>query len=638
MKKRMVRLTAIVLACGMIFALGACGSKDATPAEGQATEAVSEAAGQEPSDEEASEDAGESAGMANPWVEYPDMEQACNAAGFSFNVPETVSSYVGLHFSVMNNELIQVVYGEPDKGVTIRKAEGSEDISGDYNTYSDEKEVDINGTTVKMSGNDGLISLAIWEKDEAGREGRTEMASILSQMQISFTEKESDSFVASDLVGIKTAVLSVTDLSILGSRLSALLDWVMEGHSLLFLYPPYNEAAFLSIAPRLGITVVENAPAKGEALHFTKEIMPGCSRDLSVTDPYESSLEVTLDDACEVFLEASGVSQTPLLWRRALGKGRVVFDNLNFLEKAYRGFHCAAYSLLGDTCIWPVINGSTYFIDDFPSPVPEGDSQFIQQDYGMDIKDFYTHHWWKDVYNLAKKYNIRYTGLVIEDYSAQVSGTFPRNKDVQRFQYFGNMLLREGGELGFHGYNHMPLVPENFDYLGLYDSYRQWVSVNAMRNSLTELSEFCHELFPEEEFTVYVPPSNIISEEGRVLLAEDVAVNAEIMMMVLSMREMDADLAENGRIALEKFAGSEPGYYDAILMDMRMPEMDGLEATRAIRALDRPDAKTIPIIALTANAFDEDVQRSLQAGLNAHLSKPVEPENLFQTLESLIPS
>lgn len=172
MKKRMVRLTAIVMACGMIFALGACGSKDATPAEGQATEAQTdgqdgsdEAAGQEPSDEAVSEAAGESTGMANPWVEYPDMEQACNAAGFSFNVPETVSSYVGLHFSVMNNELIQVVYGEPDKGVTIRKAEGSEDISGDYNTYSDEKEVDVNGTTVKMSGNDGLISLAIWEKD-----------------------------------------------------------------------------------------------------------------------------------------------------------------------------------------------------------------------------------------------------------------------------------------------------------------------------------------------------------------------------------------------------------------------------------------------------------------------------------------
>ena len=122
----------------------------------------------------------------------------------------------------------------------------------------------------------------------------------------------------------------------------------------------------------------------------------------------------------------------------------------------------------------------------------------------------------------------------------------------------------------------------------------------------------------------------------RILLAEDVQINAEIMMMVLETRQMQADLAENGKIAVDKFSEHEAGYYDAILMDMRMPEMDGLTATKMIRAMDRDDAKTIPIIALTANAFDEDVQRSLQAGLNAHLSKPVQPDSLFETLESLI--
>ena len=122
----------------------------------------------------------------------------------------------------------------------------------------------------------------------------------------------------------------------------------------------------------------------------------------------------------------------------------------------------------------------------------------------------------------------------------------------------------------------------------------------------------------------------------KILLAEDMIVNAEIMMEVLKMREMEPELAENGKIALEMFEKSSPNYYAAILMDMRMPEMDGLQATEAIRNLSRPDAKTIPIIALTANAFDEDVQRSLQSGLNAHLSKPVNPDVLFDTLEKLI--
>ncbi len=123
------------------------------------------------------------------------------------------------------------------------------------------------------------------------------------------------------------------------------------------------------------------------------------------------------------------------------------------------------------------------------------------------------------------------------------------------------------------------------------------------------------------------------SKDRRILLAEDVSINAEIMMAVLSSRGIVADHAEDGKIAVSLFADHEPGYYDAILMDMRMPEMDGLEATKAIRSLDREDAKNIPIIALTANAFDEDVQRSMQAGMNAHLSKPVEPDLLFEELE-----
>ncbi len=122
----------------------------------------------------------------------------------------------------------------------------------------------------------------------------------------------------------------------------------------------------------------------------------------------------------------------------------------------------------------------------------------------------------------------------------------------------------------------------------------------------------------------------------RILMAEDVFINAEIMKQLMLQKEALTDHAENGRIAVEMFKNSEPGYYDAVLMDVRMPEMDGLEAAAAIRALDRPDAKKVPIIAMTANAFDEDVQRSLQVGMNAHLSKPVEPKHLYNTLEELI--
>ena len=122
----------------------------------------------------------------------------------------------------------------------------------------------------------------------------------------------------------------------------------------------------------------------------------------------------------------------------------------------------------------------------------------------------------------------------------------------------------------------------------------------------------------------------------RILLAEDIEINAEIMKKLLESRGAAIDHAVNGKVVVEMFKEHEPGYYDAILMDVRMPEMDGLEATETIRSLDRNDAVIIPVIAMTANAFDEDVQHSMQVGMNAHLSKPVEPDRLFNTLEELI--
>ncbi len=127
------------------------------------------------------------------------------------------------------------------------------------------------------------------------------------------------------------------------------------------------------------------------------------------------------------------------------------------------------------------------------------------------------------------------------------------------------------------------------------------------------------------------------SLEGKhILLAEDIEVNARIIMKILQMKKVEVEHAENGQLAVSMFENHPEGYYDAILMDMRMPEMDGLEATTHIREMDRKDAATIPIIALTANAFDEDVQKCLQAGMNAHMSKPVEPEKIFATLEGFL--
>ena len=132
-------------------------------------------------------------------------------------------------------------------------------------------------------------------------------------------------------------------------------------------------------------------------------------------------------------------------------------------------------------------------------------------------------------------------------------------------------------------------------------------------------------------------PENLIQLEGRnILLAEDNLLNMEIATELLKMRGAEVTPAEDGRKALDAFRNAEPYFFDAILMDMQMPEMDGCESTRAIRALNRPDAATVPIIALTANAFAEDITRTTQAGMDAHLAKPINIEQLCGTLTKLM--
>lgn len=122
----------------------------------------------------------------------------------------------------------------------------------------------------------------------------------------------------------------------------------------------------------------------------------------------------------------------------------------------------------------------------------------------------------------------------------------------------------------------------------------------------------------------------------RVLVAEDNDLNWEILKELLSDIGMELEWAENGKICMEKFQEAKEGYYDVILMDVRMPIMNGYESTQAIRALSRPDAKTIPIIAMTADAFSEDIQRCLESGMNAHTAKPINFDEVIHLLKKYI--
>ncbi|MDR2110965.1 MAG: response regulator, partial [Spirochaetaceae bacterium] len=121
----------------------------------------------------------------------------------------------------------------------------------------------------------------------------------------------------------------------------------------------------------------------------------------------------------------------------------------------------------------------------------------------------------------------------------------------------------------------------------------------------------------------------------RILLVEDVEINREIVLTLLEDTGLSIDCAENGIEALDKFE-KDPGRYDMILMDIHMPEMDGFEATRRIRALKVKEAETVPIVAMTANVFREDIEKCLAAGMNDHLGKPIDIEDLTRKLKQYL--
>ncbi len=140
----------------------------------------------------------------------------------------------------------------------------------------------------------------------------------------------------------------------------------------------------------------------------------------------------------------------------------------------------------------------------------------------------------------------------------------------------------------------------------------------------------------KEAQTVTKERVSVKLEGLRVLLCEDNAINVLVAQKTLEVWGINVDVATNGRLATKMFSESEPYTYDAVLMDVMMPEMNGLDATRAIREMDRPDAAAVPILAMTANAYESDVKDCIDAGMNAHMSKPIDHDMLYDTLSDLI--
>ncbi len=210
-----------------------------------------------------------------------------------------------------------------------------------------------------------------------------------------------------------------------------------------------------------------------------------------------------------------------------------------------------------------------------------------------------------------------------------VGWILPRDKNIE--------IIRQIRETA--GEDAIIIVLTSYDWTDMEDKARQ-----------AGVSTFCSEpLFMSElkkAFHIVLYGDNGEDEEddqredifhkGRILLAEDVELNQEIAVEILGDAGLETEVAGNGQIAVDMLKASEPGYYQVVLMDIQMPVMNGYEATKAIRALDNKKLASIPILAMSANAFEEDKQEALKCGMNGHIAKPIDVDSMFETLGSVL--
>lgn len=345
------------------------------------------------------------------------------------------------------------------------------------------------------------------------------METVLTGMKVSYDICEvNKDFDTAVLDGYSAAVVTFQSWEVFGDNLMPVFAWVKDGGRLLAAVTPEADAYFNAVSAKFGIeTADEYPPVYG--VKFLNGCMIGADDDdifwydREMLEGIVSSLQVQLKKECNVYVTSEDGS-VPIVWSNDYGAGRAAMINQAVTQKHIRGFVSLAYSILYDAYVYPVINASAFYLDDFPSPVPGGNSEYIKRDYGVDVASFYTNVWWPKMMELEEKYGILHTGLIIENYSDEVAAPFEGNKETSRFLKFGNMLLNNGGELGFHGYNHMPLCLEGIDEDKQYGDYKLWKSSEDIETALIELRDFSEKLFPENDFCVYVPPSNIISKDG----------------------------------------------------------------------------------------------------------------------------
>lgn len=295
--------------------------------------------------------------------------------------------------------------------------------------------------------------------------------------------------------------------------------FVRAGGNLFSMMTLVPNSLFQILSRQFGI-IDYSGYTKSTGIEMTSNVLIGAKDKMYFQETLnDTSLNVTLENSIKPAMK--NLSGIPLLWKKDFGEGHFILLNLNIgLEKDSRGVITGMLSMPGDPFIYPIFNTKTFYIDDFPAPIAKGRNEIIYKEFELDLPNFYRNIWWPNMLEASKKYNLVYTGALIESYEDNVKPPFNNSQDIELTYLigFGRELINSNGEIGYHGYNHQsltldPRVSKSF-------GYHPWQSIEHMKQSLMELEAYTRRAFPSYIVSSYIPPSNVLSEEARKIIKQ----------------------------------------------------------------------------------------------------------------------
>jgi hypothetical protein len=370
-------------------------------------------------------------------------------------------------------------------------------------------------------------------------------------------------------------------------NISELETYVNNGGKVIIGVIPYINNGYQSLYRKLGIyDFGENVKIKG--VRFKEDFLIN-SKGMSFEGEFIDgiSLDARIESKCNVYVES--YDKLPVIWDVEYGKGKFLVVNSDMLVyKSNRGVLSGALMAVNDNYIYPIFNMRLMHIDDFPAPSPEGYNEQILKDYRRDVSEFFRDVWWPDIMQGIFKYDIKYTGYIIESYSDKVQEPFYDSKfDNRNLVMYGRELLKNNGELGFHGYNHMPYAMEGFAKFDI--GYTPWLTGTDMILSMKEFQRYVNSAFPNYKVRCYVAPSNIISPEGRTYLKKgfpDISIISAsyIPDETADEYEQEFEISDSGHSNMPRITS---GYHD--LEEERWLLINGITSIGTMSHFVHPD-------------------------------------------------